>query len=207
MSVKDTIVISFGCPRSGTMFMRNTLQKHLPCFSTKLPEMVALHPAQSDTGLLHLSGLFYQRRLVLVRTVRHPLEVVESFVHLRAAKPRSPRGRDDDRRVRRWIEDESRGVMRQRLELGEMLSERRHRLVEVRYEALKTADGRDEFAEKMRKATGDAGTLRKGLEDFGNAARAYAGRLKSGKGAVLSEERRAWWAHALREVVRREGYA
>lgn len=204
---KDTIVISFGCPRSGTMFMRNTLHDHLPCFSVKLPEMVDLHPAQSDTGLLALSGLFYKRRLVLVRTVRHPLEIVESFVHLRMAKERAPRARDDDRRVRRWIEDESRGVMRQRLELGEMLSERRHRLIEVRYESLATDEGKDKFAARMQKATGDAGTLRAGLDDFGNRSRAYAGRLKSGVDTVLTDDKRKWWAHALRQVIKREGYA
>lgn len=207
--MKGTIVVSFGCPRSGTMFMRNLLQDTLPCFSTKLPEMVDMHPAQSATGLLALSGLFYKRTLVLVRTKRHPVQIVESFVHLRKANPTTPRARDDDKAVRRWITQESRGVARQRVELGEMRRRRGHHFVEVRYESLNTSEGREAFAERLGKVVGcGAKPIRRGLDQsWGNRSAAYAGRLKSGVDSVLTDDRRAWWEHALEPIIHREGYA
>lgn len=189
------------------MFMRNTLGECLPCFTTKLPEAVDLHPCQSDTGLVTLQKLFYERRLVFVRTVRHPVQIVESFVHLRSTKPDVPRARDDDKAVRRWITSESTGVLRQRLQVKENCRRYGHAFVEVRYEDLSTDEGKDRFAERLAAAIrSKPGGIRTALSAFGNSSKAYAGRLRSGVRDVLGPERRAWWEHALGPIIKREGY-
>lgn len=122
MSV-NAVVVNYGCPRSGTTFMRHILKRLSGVFAFKLAEGRVLHPCQSGDGLVELHKILRHKRLVLVRTVRHPLELAESFVALRDPRLHEAGGvpenlaKFSDERAVEFVRLESENTARQRAAL------------------------------------------------------------------------------------------
>ncbi len=76
---KETIIFSFGCPRSGTTFIRSLLLG-IPGFEyEKIREGDLIHPCRSDNGLIGLTELFRGRNVIFIRSVRSSHDIFESF--------------------------------------------------------------------------------------------------------------------------------
>ena len=198
----DTVALSFGCPRSGTTWMRKVCERMDKVLAWKLSENAPLHPCHSANGLLHLVESLHKRRLVMIRTVRNPLEIAESFAAARTKKLRSKTpglARNSDWDVVNWIRSESDGYWLQAEDLD---------VIEVRYEDMGDPKKRDAVAVKVAKIIGtdEAAHFRRGLDTFGGSP-ARVGRLSEGIGRVLSKDQRAWYAEQLADVMEREGYA
>lgn len=204
------IAIGFGCPRSGTTFLHHCLQALEPkVLVVKLTEGRALHPAQSRDGLLELARLLKDHRLLLARSVRHPLDVVESFLAARKGPLRQKMlgiARNDDGEVAHWIREESRSVLVQR----PLLAEQKHcTFLQVRDREMATAKGRDRIAQQVGKSLkADAAALarfRARLDEYGTKP-VRPGRLMAGLGRVSTDEERAYFETRLAAIVAREGY-
>lgn len=205
-------VVSFGCPRSGTTFLHHCLcgLSDGAASVLKLTESNGLHPAQSRTGLWELARLFRGNRLALVRIVRRPADIAESFLAarqaaLRVSMPGLARNSDGD--IARWVREESTSVMCQR----PMVAEEPHVLfVEVRYESL--ADDRARrglVADLGRTPIEDSAALDRVLERlraFGTGP-VRKGRLSEGLGRISTDEEREYFDTRLATITKREGYA
>jgi hypothetical protein len=193
-------VIGFGCPRSGTTFLAHVLSGLKGSWSTKLTENTAMHPCQSTRGLLDLADLAGSKPVALVRIVRNPLEVADSFL---AARMGGGMGlaRNTDRDIALWIRGESESVAMQR----PLLLERPNvHWLEVRYEDLAAKPGRRAFIEDMRSYGADA-VFRDRLDEFGkNPIR--PGRLSAGVERAATDDEAAYFRRTLRCVMDREGY-
>lgn len=217
MSV-DTVIVNYGSPRSGTTFMRRTLGRLNGAMAFKLAEGRTLHPCQSDGGLIELHKMLRHHRLVIVRTVRHPLDIVDSFIALREPKMWGKRTKPinlakfQDARVLQFIRNESENTAIQREELREPdYSHAGIAFIEVRYETLASDDGREALArqvtEGLPEAGGEYARLLGALEDFG-VRPAGVGKLKSGMvGDVMAPADKERWRSVLAKVIEREGYA
>lgn len=210
----EVAVFNFGCPRSGTTFMARCISALREPFTCKLIEHSDLHPCQSQDGLRELSVALEDRRMVLVRTVRHPMEMADSFVVMRRdgiAQKTGDISDYSDERVVEWIKAESRHAAIQR----EWFSHRGgadHRWVQVRYESLTTREGREAAAARITDAAGINAVgrelLLEELETFGDPDEvAQIGRLSEGVDRAMSETQRAFFEPRLRAVMEREGYA
>lgn len=98
----DLAVINYGCPRSGTTFVMQMLQRGRGYFTWRLSDKTYLHPCVSATGLKQLHHAITadgRRRALFVRTVRHPLETARSLWALRCWELGEPpeRWKLDDR--------------------------------------------------------------------------------------------------------------
>ena len=78
-------IFSFGCPRSGTTFIqKNILLKLKGVYYRKIPEWHGIHPCQSSDGLLSLNLLL--DNILFIRTIRNPIDILESFYMFRQPK-------------------------------------------------------------------------------------------------------------------------
>lgn len=84
--IKNTIILSYGCPRTGTTFVNHMLGQGLDIITGKIAEGHASHPIKSNHGLLNLSYTFQKYNLVFVRTIRDPINIFESFYHAKSMK-------------------------------------------------------------------------------------------------------------------------
>lgn len=206
-----TIIISFGCPRSGTTFLARCLSPLLGVFAFHLPDGAKLHPCKSQEGLIQLDALFWSHRAIFVRIYRSPLEIVESFLALRQLKPGIARAKDTDQRIVRWIMNEHVNVAGQRQILrARQKNWERHYLVEVRYEALARERGRRAFTKKLgallpRRRMNQERLLEQ-LDTFGGKP-ANLGRLKTQmKGSLMTPSEREYFTEQLRPVMEAGGY-
>lgn len=204
------IVVSFGCPRSGTTFVHVALRALEPdAVVVKLSETNGLHPAQSRDGLITLARLLRGHRLLLVRTVRDPAEIVESFLAARTpaglAAGMDGLARNSDADVCRWVREESESWSAQR----RLVQEERHaHFVEVRYEDLADPKARETLVADVAESIGSAGRAEvflARLEEFGGRP-TRNGRLSLGLARVSTDAERAYFARALRATSLREGY-
>ena len=76
---KETIIFSFGCPRSGTTFVRSLLLGVSGFEYERIREGDLVHPCRSGDGLIGLTELFRDRNVIFIRSVRSPREIFESF--------------------------------------------------------------------------------------------------------------------------------
>lgn len=212
----DNVAINFGSPRSGTTAMRRMLGALHDTYATKLHEHNPLHPCESDDGLLTISHWMLKDAVVFVRTVRHPLHIVDSFLATRTAtmSDRNPSlACHSDERVERFIRSESEGVAAQReaLEVMPKAEGREHYLIEVRYEDLESEDYRDWFADEVyRRLSTDAArhdSLRRRLHEEWGRRPTRDGKLNRGWDWVMDGETEARWTERLADVIEREGYA
>jgi len=216
MSV-DTVVVNYGCPRSGTTFMRNVLGRLQGVFAFKLAEGRHLHPYKNPDGLVDLHRMLRHRRLVLIRTVRHPLEIAESFAALRDPQLHEVDGapmnlaKFRDPKAVEFIRIESENTALQRAALLE--PEHKHEglwFIEIRYEDLADAKKRARF---VRQVTDPLPTPEKNHEILARALTEFGtkpirrGRLRAGLGRITTPQRRAWFREQLKDVIEREGYA
>lgn len=195
------IVINFGAPRSGTTWMWRCT-KAMGVFAWKLTENSAFHPCWSDSGLTELVKSLHKHPTVVIRTVRHPLEIAESFAAtrtdaLRAHTPGLAQNDHDD--VVRWIRSESEGFHKQTAIAREV--------IEARYDDMPDPAYRSRLVERVREGLGsEAGKkLRRALDTFGGSP-ARKGRLSAGLGRVLTDEEREWYREQLADVIEREGF-
>ncbi len=211
-----TIIISFGCPRSGTTFLARCLSPLLGVFAFHLPDGAKLHPSKSKEGLIQLDALFWNHRVVWVRIYRSPLDIVESFLALRQLKPDVARARDPDAQIVRWIKTEHLHVAEQRSVLRTHQDNwERHHLVEVKYEALANERGRQVFADRLgnllprRRANQER--LLDQLGTFGSKP-ANLGKLKARKkgirveGPLMTPEQREYFTTELWPIMEAGGY-
>jgi len=215
VTMSQQAIINFGAPRSGTTFMQLCLKRLPDILAMKLPEMRKLHPAKSADGLIELarwfSGLGWD--LTFVRTVRHPVEIVESFEAARfhpALKDEvAGLARNTDADVLRWIRSESEGFHAQCETLRQLHDTSRKvrrpvQIVEVRYENLASEAQRGAYARLI--APNHPQVLEEAFAEFGRTP-ARTGRLSHGIGRMLNGDRRAWFEKELADVIEREGYA
>ena len=201
----NTIIINFGAPRSGTTFMQLCLKRLDNIITLKLPEMRSFHPCKSKTGLLELARWLKWSHLdlTMVRTIRHPLELVESFEAARFHPDLRDRvgglAKNTDANVCRWIRSESENYHDQAEALRELC-----RVVEVRYEALADKEQAKQYARQIYGNKDQV--LIEAFDGFGGTA-VRSGRLMFGIGKVLTDDRRAWFEKELWDVIQREGYA
>ena len=206
-----TVVISFGCPRSGTTFLARCLSPLLGVFAFHLPDGGKLHPCKSREGLIQLDALFWSHRAIFVRIYRSPLDIVESFLALRELKPDIARARDSDQRIIRWITNEHANVAEQRPVLRtHQKNWEPHHLVEVKYEALAGDKGRRAFAETLGallpRRRANQQRLLDQLETFGDKP-ANLGKLKARmSGSVMTPRQRAYFTEHLRYIIEAGGY-
>ena len=80
---RPVIVLTYGCLRSGTSIVAKMCQVLEGAAVQKFKDMSPLHPGKCDNGMLALSQVFSECRLIFVRSVRHPIEIVKSFYAMR----------------------------------------------------------------------------------------------------------------------------
>ena len=222
--IMSKIIISFGCPRSGTTFMWTaTRALAADALVLRIPETQKSHPVRSRSGLLDLvKALIFPSRsmhqVLLIRTVRHPLDIVESF--LAARLPNAPKGLSSqaqalDSTIRKYIQEESASwaVQRPRLlaqepdKLPRQGKKNNIEVLEARYDREAIAalwdpvsrflgPGADRSLEAFRAALGTF-----------NKKPVRAGRLGLGLGRISTPEERDYWTNELAEVIEREGYS
>jgi len=214
--VPKTVIISFGCPRSGTTFLARCLSSLAGVFALYLPDGAKLHPSKSPEGLVLLDALFWNHRAIWIRIIRHPLDIVESFLALRMVTPEAARARDSDQRIVEWIVNEHRHVKAQRKLLGQQNPNwEPHHLIEVKYESLANPKGRKMFAKNLvkllpRRKANHAHLLEQ-LDTFGvkpaNMGKLRAAKMgKLGRGPVMTPAERIYFEKELATVITESGY-
>ena len=210
----NQIVINFGAPRSGTHFMEMVCREsaYRYVFPVKLEEGRIFHPCRSRDGMLELARWFRLSKPLFIRTVRHPLELVESFLALR------DRGTFDgyagvlasftDERICQFINNESRNTARQRDQMRSPDWEHTgQKYVEVRMDELASEGVKLDLARRLGSWL-DPHKCKRFLDDYGRVP-TTRGRLSEG---MLGESRmtihqRAFFEERLAETIQREGYA
>ena len=217
------IIISFGCPRSGTTFMwMATRAMAADTLVLRIPETQKSHPVKSRSGLLDLvKALIFPSRsmhqVLLIRTVRHPLDIVESF--LAARLPNAPKGLSSqaqalDSTIRKYIQEESASwaVQRPRLlaqepdKLPREGGKNNIEVLEARYDPAAIAALWDPVSRFL-------GPRARGLDGFRTVLGTFnkmpvrAGRLGLRLGRISTPEERDYWTNELAEVIEREGYS
>ena len=76
---KQTILFNYGCPRSGTTFVRDLIDQGKGSIPRKIVEYIMVHPCNADNGLIDLRRLFDGFNVVFLRSVRNPIDIFKSF--------------------------------------------------------------------------------------------------------------------------------
>ncbi len=210
--MRHTTIVSFGCPRSGTTWLYRCLSALHGIVSLRIPDGAKLHPSKTPDGLISLAATLYDRDVVFVRIIRSPLDIVDSFLALRKLTPGAARANDTNERIVRWIVSEHVNMAMQRRTLikpQELWG--RHSVVELRYEDMASAEGREAFVNEIVPLLPDSAVNRVRLlgelETFGNRPYAIFGKLKAGlDGPVMTPEERAYFAEQLHDVIEETGY-
>ena len=202
------MIFTFGCPRSGTTFLWKAARTlgH-DALVIRVPETRLAHPRRTRDGLVELVRTFAVHKVLLIRIVRHPLDIVESVLAGRRLDfPTGSLGRRTDERICRMIIEESESWAEQ---LPLLVGEENCTVVEARYEALATEEGMKRLVRAVRAFVGkDA----RGLKDFRTFLDTFGrvpvrmGRLELGIGRQSTDEERDYFEEALAAVILREGY-
>lgn len=213
-----TVVFSFGVPRSGTTLMFYALQMGHGYLNTRINEGTPLHPRNDYHGLLALVKTFVYRRVVFVRTIRHPVDVVNSWLVVH------PEVLEDRRKFEDFLdmyEAESDGVKKAREEIfstqyGEKPSGE-PRIVdvtfaEIQYENLGDQRVREKFFRKVSQKVPDADAnfwkWNSYVESVWNVEPVRKGRLQSG---IMHQQLPDDWLQQIRselsKVIERENLA
>ena len=128
-----SIVFSTGCPRSGTTLVAQMLANGVAYTYQRVIEGSAANPVVSSTGLVDLVDTFRSQRVQIVRTVREPLDVAQSYWSVNA---KVYAGYLDElvRVIVATVWAERDNVARQRVRLADV--DLGDRLVQFRYEDL-----------------------------------------------------------------------
>lgn len=202
------VVVTFGCPRSGTTFMEYLFAggSYLPI---KLTEGNLLHPCKSDNGLYMIKVLFHKHKVLFIRSIRNPYEIYNSF---RAARQdhysNDGVGRNSDERIFKFIHNESNNVLAQKHWFEKHKVE--YDLIEVKYESLSTPAGQTEFLSKVGKFITnptDKLMLSRKIKTFG-VKPVREGRLQHGEvgQGFLSLPEKVDIYNNLEDVFKLEGY-
>jgi hypothetical protein len=215
MSDKPTIVLSYGCPRSGTSAVAAMCRQLEDISFQKWKEISPLHPALCDNGILELSQVFSECRLIFVRSVRHPMEIVKSFYALRKGLvPSSGTIRyTSDEKILEWIEIEIKNTASQkrRMRNEHPWKVYDHHVIEAKYEILSSED-RSGFTKEFSTLLPQSERNRSIIESFldtqwnSKSSSFRPGRLQAGCDVTMSDEKRAWWANELENLADKEGY-
>lgn len=203
------LVLSYGCPRTGTTFMWKLLMQCVGIITVKISEHNIIHPALTDDGLFAINHLFKSQYPLFVRTTRNPIEIFESIYLREAAGQR----RIPDRVIYKWIRNESANTKHQ--------FARKHglRTITVRYESLFTDEGRTQFLDELVAHLPDSrnqyAVLTKYYQKIFNKISVRGGRLsirQSGNVELAEKqfvdaEKRAEIVENLKDVFIAEGYA
>lgn len=82
----NTIILNYGCPRTGTTFVNQMLSQGAGFITGKIAEGHSYHPIRSKHGLLNLAYTFQKYNLIFIRTIRNPINIFESFYHAKQMK-------------------------------------------------------------------------------------------------------------------------
>jgi len=199
-----TTLFAFGCPHSGTTYLWRSLQavaeianERTTCASCRtqvyrITESNPLHPCLSPNGLISLAMMAVGANgpIVLVRIIRDPVDIFESFYAKRQPGHGAyMKGVNDDERIFDFIEQERTNVRRQKeryAEFKKAWTEKGKRgwpfhLIEVKYEELDDERKRIEFcAELGAHAKGVGEILHTYLADTWKKKPIRHGRLKMG---------------------------
>jgi hypothetical protein len=99
----NSIILNYGCPRTGTTFVNQMLSQGIDVVTGKIAEGHSYHPIRSDHGLIDLSYTFQRCNLVFVRTIRDPISIFESFYHARKVQMGNL-GKVEDDSIKQMIE-------------------------------------------------------------------------------------------------------
>lgn len=223
---KGTLVFSYGSPRTGTTFMQYLLSAGEGYYYAKMNENHGLHPCQNRTGLKDLSQTLshYNNRVVFVRTVRNPLDIISSFRFARVWEAekfgaenvgvKAERGLScwTDEMIVKAIKDESHNTERFIYDLSNIpwLINGDIELIQIKYEEMadvrKQGSFLDIFSEFVPML--DRGVLENRFADFGKTS-IRDGRQNRGdfKTAALTEDEKDKFKWMMSEVFEREGYA
>lgn len=215
MTNKPTIVLSYGCPRSGTTAVAEMCRQLEGVSFQKWKEISPLHPGLCDNGMLNLSQVFCESRLIFVRSVRHPVEIVKSFYALRKGAVESTGSikYTSDEQILEWIETEieNTSIQRRRMRQEHPWNKYDHHVVEAKYEIL-SSDDCFLFAQRLSRLLPDEEKNRSILERFlknnwGNKNKSFrAGRLQADIDITISDDAMAWWTSVLEKHAGKEGY-
>ena len=213
--MRPPVVIIFGCPRSGTTFVRDLLLMGQGYSYGGLHEGLGPHPQNAARGLLELADMFAPQRVIFVRVVRHPLEIAESWAFLRreggkgSGGPTPSAAQLPDAHIVKSIRKEYEGFAGQVDEL--LTPDVRLRyppvIIEARMEQF-AVQPHPMFAELLplvpaNKANAALPAI--AAERYGKVPLRW-GRLKANAGAVMTTEQRAWFADKLGDVITAQGY-
>jgi len=110
--MKGTVILNYGCPRSGTTFIWFLLRAGTGYTYGKIGENDPCHPCNSGTGLLHIKKTFRDYNVVFIRTVRNPIQIFESFRHAHKTND-GEIGKKADIEIKRYIQNEERNTKEQ----------------------------------------------------------------------------------------------
>jgi hypothetical protein len=99
----DSIILNYGCPRTGTTFVNQMLSQGIELITGKIAEGHSYHPIKSNHGLMDLKYTFQRYNLVFVRTIRDPISIFESFYHARKVQMGNL-GKVEDDSIKKMIE-------------------------------------------------------------------------------------------------------
>jgi len=215
---KRCVVVSFGCPHSGTTYMMKLLERGKGYLYFPLREIHEdIHPATSKTGLLTLIKFFNYAGYdhLFVRTKRDPLDIFESFY---AKKYYNKKNLDE--KIYDFIFNESLNVYDQKQSFKKCVKEgrikylgKRFNLVEVKYEDLYDVNKQRRFIQEIVSYLSERKMNQSLLlsylnNTFGKKSKAIRkGKLSMGiEKNLVSEAKRKEIRKKLKEVFKREGY-
>jgi len=199
------MVFSYGAPRSGTTFLQVMLDGGAGYAHRKLAEFGALHPCITNTGLIGIMSTAGLDKPIIVRILRHPLEIVESMYALR--RPGANVGgiaTATDETILGWIKRERSNTAEQKaIMAGIGWTER---FVEVRYHDFSDVAARAAFIGRLVQLLPDPDFNRASFASFIKAHwdkdSVRCGRLAMGiTESIVPEERKRWFAQELRTEI------
>lgn len=205
MTKHSAVVLGYGCPRSGTSYLKILLKNGIGFMSDKIREADRVHPCRTKYGLAYTAQLLRDQKLLLVRIVRNPIDVFESFYAWRLNPDRPTQS---DERIYKFIRNESDNTQHQLT--GEKIIWP-ITLEKIKYEDLAHKAGQEEFVNRLCTYIPYPEKNRKKLcaylyETFGKVSCRW-GKLAAGmKEQLVSDSKRKEIYKELREVFDREGY-
>ena len=204
------IVFSYGVPRSGGTFLKELLDQGQGYAHRKINEFGPLHPIASENGLLGLMSVVGKNKPIIVRILRHPLEIVESMYALRL--PEAGVGgiaKAEDSEIMEWVRWEHANTVAQKRAMEKVGW--LERFVEVRYHDFSDEGARDAFIGRLVDLLPDPdfnrAAFRSFIESHWRRHSVRRGRMEMGiTESVVPSSRKRWFASQLRGEIEADGW-
>ena len=152
----NTIILNYGCPRTGTTFINEMLSCGRDIVTGKIAEGHSYHPIRSNNGLLNLSYTFQKNNLVFIRTIRDPISIFKSFYHIRT----------DNECTLAKVEDESIKEMIKLEEINTTIQYDKINLITINFDKMKEYSYISKKISEISEYTKDPQVYRKIYLDF-----------------------------------------